>query len=115
MNSAVNCNTILDFQIEFSSTKFIIFELKQTQMNVKPFIAWTFVGSFVVLLLHFLLSQFTDCSTPKTGIWQGLNSHKSSFCSFVDAVKMIAFGGFIIGAVFTLVNYFVFNDKDAHY
>ena len=84
-------------------------------MNVKPFIAWTFVGSFAVLLLYFLLSQFTDCTTPNTGIWQEFNSKKSSFCSFVDAVKMLAYGGFIIGAVFTLINYFGFGDKDANY
>ena len=84
-------------------------------MNVKPFIAWTFVGSLVLLLLCFLLSKFVDCSTPISGIWQEFNSKKSSFCSFVDAVKMLAYGGFIIGAVFTLINYFGFGDKDAHY
>lgn len=105
----------MNVQSQFSSLKFIIFELKQTQMNIKPFIAWTFVGSFVILLLYFLLSKFIDCSAPNTVIWQGLNSHKSSFCSFADAVKMTAFGGFIVGAVFTLINYFVFNDKNDHY
>jgi len=111
----MNCNTILISQNEFSSTKFITFELKQTQMNVKPVIAWTFIGSLVLLVLYFLLSQFTDCSTPNTGIWQSLNSQKSSFCSFIDTVKTFAYGGFVIGGVIYLINYFGFGDKDAHY
>lgn len=84
-------------------------------MNVKPFIAWTFVGSLLLLLFYFILSKSLDCSTPITGVWQGFNTTKNSFCSVVDAVKMLAYGGFIIGAVLTLINYFVFNDKDAHY
>lgn len=111
----MNCNTSLNSQNGFSSTKFITFGLKQTQMNLKPVIAWAFVGSLVLLILYFLLSQFTDCSTPNTGIWQSLNSQKSSFCSFIDTVKTFAYGGFVIGGIIYLINYFVFNDKDAHY
>lgn len=114
MNSGINCNIILNAQSEISSTKFLTFELKQTQMNIKPIIAWTFVGFFAVLLLYFLLSKFADCSLPIAGMLGGLDCYKSNFCSFANAVKMLVYGGFIVGAVFTLINYFVFNDKDAH-
>jgi len=46
----MNCNTNLNSQVSFFP-KFITFELKQTQMNLKPFIAWTFVGSVVLLFI----------------------------------------------------------------
>ncbi|NMR34951.1 hypothetical protein HIO71_12215 [Chryseobacterium aquaticum] len=84
-------------------------------MNLKPIIAWTFGGSLLLLLFYFILSKFLDCSTPITGMWQGFNAPKNSLCSVIDAVKMLAYGGFIISAVLYLIHYFGSDDKYPHY